>query len=399
METVGLAAAFVVIIVLAAFRVRLWITVAAGTVILLLGSAGHPVRALAVAGRAALDPATLELVVTVAFITLLAGMLRNFGLLPPMSSALAGSLRSNRLAFILVPGILGCLPVPGGAGMSAPMVDGLGDTLGLSRPRKAAANILLRHAWFFVFPFSPSLMLAAHLSGVSVSSIISRQWPLTVLAVLTPALMFLRTPNLEHAPYRPWRQEARDFLITASPVFVSVALFLGGGVRLPLALGTGAVLAGLVARHRGTFAWKLIRSSVDWEMPLATEIIMVFAALVRETSGLGGLIARASSGSVLPAIIGTSVLAGFLTANPAAGLGIAMPVLLSLVPPAEDFLAYVCLIFGLTFQAYLVSPLHMCLVLTSRYFEVTLGQVYRYLLPGVTANVLGLLLLFFSTRS
>ena len=399
METVGLAAAFLVIIVLAAFRVRLWITVASGTLVLLLASAGRPVPALVVAGRAAVDPATLELVLTVAFITLLAGMLRNFGLLAPMSRALAGTLRSDRLAFILVPGILGCLPVPGGAGMSAPMVDGLGDTLGLSRPRKAAANVLLRHAWFFVFPFSPSLILAAHLSGVSVSSIISRQWALTALAVLAPTLMFLRGPNGDRARYGPWRQEAREFLITASPIFVSIALFLGAGVRLPLALGAGAILAGLVARRRRAFAWKLVRSSLDWEMPLATEIIMVFAALVRETSGLGRLIASASSGSVLPAIMATSVLAGFLTANPVAGLGIAMPTLLSLVPPAEDLLAYVCLIFGLTFQAYLVSPLHMCLVLTSRYFDVSLGHVYRYLLPGVAVNVVGLLLLFFSTRS
>lgn len=372
---------------------------ASATSVLLLWSEARPGTALAVAGRAAVDPATLELVVTVGLITLLAGLLRNFGLLAPMSRSLAGTLRSDRLAFTLVPGILGCLPVPGGAGMSAPMVDGLGDTLGLSRPRKAAANILLRHAWFFVFPFSPPLILAAHLSGVTVSSIIGRQWPLAILAVLTATLLFLSGRAAGQTPYGAWRGEAREFLITASPILVSVALFLAAGVRLPLALAAGVLLAGLVARQRHSFAWKLVRASVDWEMPLATEIIMVFAALVREAPGLGGVIASASSGSVLPAIMVTSALAGFLTANPVAGLGIAMPALLPLVPGGHDLGAYACLIFGLTYQAYLVSPLHMCLVLTNRYFDVSLGRTYRHLLPAVMVNALGVLLLFFFTRS
>lgn len=396
METLGLAAAFAAIIILATLRVRLWITISAATAILLLSSAGRP-SAPAAALRAAVAPGTLELVATVALITLLAGLLKNTGLLPPMSRALAGMLRSDRIAFALVPGILGCLPVPGGAGMSAPMVDGLGESLGLSPARKAAANVLLRHAWFFVFPFSPSLILCAHLSGLTVSRIIGHQWPLTPLALLTTALLFLRGGTQEKAEYRPWRQEALDFAVTASPIFVSVGLFLGAGLRLPLALVAGVALACLVARRQGTLTGAAVRASMDWEMPLATEIIMVFAALVRETPGLAATIASASAGSPLCATALVSALSGFLTANPVAGLGIALPALLPLVPSGGELVAYVCLIFGLTFQFYLVSPLHMCLVLTNRYFAVSLGQAYRYLLPPVAINVAGVVALFLLT--
>ncbi|MEW6545810.1 MAG: DUF401 family protein [Bacillota bacterium] len=398
METLGLAAAFVAIIVLGALRARLWITMTVGTAILLLGGAGPPGSALVTTLRAAVDPATLELVLTVALIMLLAGLLKNSILLGPMSRSLAGMLRSDRLAFALVPGILGCLPVPGGAGLSAPMVDGLGETLGMSPARKATANVLLRHAWFFVFPFSPSLILSAHLSGLTVSAIIARQWPLTVLAVLTAALLFLSGSAGDRAPYRPWGREALDFLATASPIFVSVALFLGARLPLPLALSVGIVFACLVACHRGTFQWRILRMSADWEMPLATELIMIFAALVRETPGLATLITAASARAPLAAIMLASVLTGFLTANPVAGLGIALPALLPMVPMGQDPGAYVCLIFGLTFQAYLVSPLHMCLILTNRYFEVSLGQAYRYLLPPVALNAAGVILLFLLTR-
>lgn len=58
------------------------------------------------------------------------------------------------------------------------------------------ANVLLRHAWFFVFPFSPSLILTAHLSGYSVNAIIARQWYLTVLAMVVVVLWALNPLTL-----------------------------------------------------------------------------------------------------------------------------------------------------------------------------------------------------------
>lgn len=390
-----LAAAFAAVIVLAILRVRLSLAMSIATLILLLtpGRAG-----LAVASRAAVAPGTLELVASVTLVTLLAGLLKHFELLEPMSTSLAGTLRSNRLAFALVPGILGCLSVPGGAAMSAPMVDGLGDGLGLGPERKAAANVLLRHAWFFVFPFNPGLILTAHLSGLGVPAIVAHQWPLTLLALVTAASLFLGRANHSPPAYGPWRREAVTFLVTASPIFLSTALYLGLGLPLPLALGAGVALTCLVAARRGTFRRSALAESVDWEMALATEVIMIFAALVQGASGLEHVIKAVSDVAPLGATVLVSALAGFLTANPVAALGIALPALLPLLPAGQSTVAYVCLIYGLAFQSYLISPLHMCLILTNRYFRVALGQAYRHLLLPVALNTAGVAVLFLLTR-
>lgn len=398
LEAIALGLAFGIILLLGNLRVPLWFTMAMATVTVLLGSVNRR-GALVVAARASLALDTWELVATVALITLLAGILKNFGLVEPLSRGLAGTLRSPRLAFALIPGLLGCLPVPGGAGISAPMVDKLGQRLGFSPARIAAANLLFRHAWYFVFPFGPSLILAARLGQAEVARLISLQWPVTVLTLLALEAFFWGRPGPQADAPRPWREDAKELFLFASPVALGVLLFLAFRVPLPLSLLAGTAVGCGIAWRRRSFSWRLLAQSLDWELTLATELILIFAALIRASPVVTVLASR------LPHLLTPTVtflilplLLGFVMANPVAAVGVGLPLLLPLRPAEHNPLAYVCLVYGLAFESYLLSPLHMCLVQTNRYYGVRASQVYPYLLPSVAITVAGILGLFFWNR-
>jgi len=84
-----------------------------------------------------------------------------------LGSELSKAFRNVTLAITVVPGVIGLLPVPGGALMSAPIVDSLGSMLGLTRDKKLFVNVWYRHVIVYVYPLNSVIILASAVTGVS----------------------------------------------------------------------------------------------------------------------------------------------------------------------------------------------------------------------------------------
>jgi len=80
------------------------------------------------------------------------------------------------------------------------------------------------------------------------------------------------------------------------------------------------------------------------------------------------------------------LLVGFATGLSLGFVGITFPLLLpfmasdSAVNSYALFLAYASGVAG-----YLLSPVHLCLILSVEYFQANLAKVYRYILPPLLA--------------
>ncbi len=98
---------------------------------------------------------TISLGLTIALISVLGHLLNVYGIMGKMIDALEGMLRSAKATILIAPAIIGTLLVTGGALMSCPVVGSLGDRLELSNEKRASANLIFRHALYFIFPFSP----------------------------------------------------------------------------------------------------------------------------------------------------------------------------------------------------------------------------------------------------
>lgn len=412
MQLLGLALSFAVILALVGRRVPLGLCLLVGSAVLALTSLMPPGQVGSSVYAALVDRGTIELVLDVAAITSLAGVLKSSGLLETMVRSVTRLLGGARLAIMAVPSIIGTLPVLGGAILSAPMVDGLGDGLRLTKERKAAVNLVFRHAWFFIAPFSPSLVLAGQLAQVDLGRLILRQAPFALVmlvagyAVLlarvraqatgashpaeaSPAADAVDLP-LETAEALGPRGASWTFLRSSSPLILGVVLSLGiGRLRLPLyaSVAIGLAWALVLARRHPAFrygglpaAW----SSVQWSTVLTMASVMVFARVMKDAGATGALV-RALVGSGLPPwvlMVALPAAVGFVAGAPSVPIGVAFPALMPLAPPGAGP-AVAAILYSSGFMAYFISPLHLCQVLSSQFFRVPVPRLYREYWPVV----------------
>ncbi|MCK4789136.1 MAG: DUF401 family protein, partial [Desulfobacteraceae bacterium] len=144
------------------------------------------------AGKACIDPTTLELSAIVALIIVLSAVLEEKGQLQRILSSLQVLIRNVRILLIVLPALIGLLPMPGGALFSAPMVKVASQKLKLTPVQHTTINYWFRHLGEYVLPLYPGLILASNLSGVQLPRLALAQLPLTAVMLLSGVVFYLR---------------------------------------------------------------------------------------------------------------------------------------------------------------------------------------------------------------
>jgi len=385
-ELIGLLASLALIFIIVVKRAGIGLALIVGSVVLGLISM-TPMNFLRTITKALLDRKTFELTAAVALIALLGAIYKVTGLLEELSNGLRRALPSDKLVMELVPAIFGLLPVLGGALMSAPVVEALGNDLGLDPEEKTFVNLWFRHVVFFVYPVGTTLLLASYLAGVDVKPLILVQLPVFLTSIAAGQAIWLITGFK-----KPKKRAKRDFskknLIEAVFPIILVATF-GMMRRWLITLGVVLAIAFLwLIGQLGTDSLnKALREARLSEMILVGLGVMVYRSTV-EASGvtetIASLIGRSSVPSILLLVLIPSVL-GFTLGTPTGTIALAVPLLANLVPIGsfETGLILTCSILG-----YVVSPLHACYTLTSEYFGASMLKVYRYLLPVTFFTIL-----------
>lgn len=85
-------------------------------------------------------------------------LLKQYGFLDKIVAALETLIPNKKAILMVLPAVMGILTVPGGAYLSAPFVDKIGDELELSAPRKVVVNLSFRHVALFVMPFTTNML-------------------------------------------------------------------------------------------------------------------------------------------------------------------------------------------------------------------------------------------------
>lgn len=418
LELAGIVVAFAVIIYLINQKRPLAVAMLAASFIVLLSSGNGPIRMAKIIWGALVHRDTIDLVLIVATITALASLLQKFRFFDEMVLALRKILPNDKITLMFIPGLVGCMPMTGGAIVSAPMVDGLGAEIGLNRRRRSAANLIFRHSWYFVFPFMPTFILAARLSGIEIYDLISIQWPLTAV-MLGAGYYFILSKGHNNRAGRetPDRKRTKrevsstgdeadpgqltlpaafwKFILYGSPIILGLTLTIGLGWHLALALALGMALALAIRRTEDSdFSTgsvpQLILTGIDYKIVAAMASIMIFRASVDQTTTFTGLMQNMLEWGVpLYLIAGTlATLVGYVSASHSSTLAVILPIISPVInATGKNMTVYVMLIYAFAFLTYLISPLHLCQILTNRYFDVTLSDVYRVYWPVVAAVV------------
>ena len=386
-EVIGLLASLTLIFIIVVKRAKIGLALLVGSVTLGLISM-TPTDFLRTVIKALLDRRTFELTAAVALIALLGAIYKITGLLEELSNGLRRALQSDKLVMELIPAIFGLLPVLGGALMSAPVVEAVGNELGLDPEEKTFVNLWFRHVVFFIYPVGTTLLLASYLAGVDVKPLILAQLPVFFTSIAAGQAIWLITGGFEKSKERAKRDFSKKKLVEAIFPIILVAIF---GVLRRWLITLGVILAiaflWLIGRLGANNLNKALRKARLSEMVLVGLGVMVYRSTV-EASGvtetIASLIGRSSVPSILLLVLIPSIL-GFTLGTPTGAIALAVPLLANLVPLGsfETGLILTCSILG-----YVVSPLHACYTLTSEYFGASMLKVYRFLLPVTFFTIL-----------
>jgi len=334
------------------------------------------------------DPSILSLAGLVAIIAMVGGILEESG----QMKRLVENMRVGKRPFLgASPALLGMLPMPGGALLSAPMVESSGEEL--DGDTKAVINVWFRHVLYLIYPLGPALIASAKIANLDVYRTIPYLAPFFLLSVLIGYFFLLRETETEMRYTDVF--SLRGLLVPLSIILLApvVDIILKTFFNFPVSEYT--TLIGVSLSFIGALAVSRYGSSdlydVMWKMrpwKFALIVLGMFTFLnVFKASGAPGIIGDlAFPLPVLMVVI--AFLLGLATGRIQAPASIIFPVFLArqggeVVPLFAFAIAYFSIFIG-----YVISPIHPCISVSIEYFNTSVGPYVRKIaLPALISIV------------
>lgn len=347
--------------------------------------------------RTLLDRVTVSLVLATFGVMLLSLLYRETGLVTVLSRSLSQIVRNSKLVVCILPAVIGLLPVPGGALLSAPMVESEAKRLKLKKSKEAYVNIWFRHTIFPVYPMSQVLILTAALTNSPLLSLIMRQVPVVIaMAVVGYFIGFWKTSPVEKTSEGQLYSSLSSLLKAFAPILVMIFAVAVFAVDVSVAALLGVIILLIIAKPTKNAVLTPFRSKTIYQVTLAAFGAMLLRN-VTVASGVSEIFGRLIAGGSMSDIVLLSALPmslAFLLGSPSGGVAISV----SMLTGALNFEPRTAgLLFTTTYLGYLGAPTHLCLALTADYFKSSLGEIYTYLIPSMSiaflTAILGYLLL------
>lgn len=333
-------------------------------------------------------PRTYDIIFALYFVMCLEIELRTSGALAGMVHALQKIFSSNRVTLAVMPAFLGLLPSLGGARFSAPIVEEASKGLGLTNDHQSAINFWFRHIFEFSSPIIPGMIMACNIAGVTYSEFIMHLCWLTVLMFSVGWFVLIRPIKIDSIKENAGSQAAdeqgwQDLWLSLSPVvltFVLVVFF-----NMNASVGMGVVTAGLfLVLHftkREVSLKEVVVGAIDMKMFFNVLCILYFIQILTVTQVLQEIVtAFQSSPLPVPVIIAcVSFIIGVLTGMSQGHVAIIMPIIAAMQTGSLN-LAGVAMAFGVAGQ--MLTPTHMCLVVTVDYFKANFFKTLKPVLIG-----------------
>lgn len=370
---------------------RLDIAMFFGAILLALWT-GHSFASIASVVRnrvASLDMVCLAFVIS--GVIWLSSLMSHAGIMKELVVCLKSRL-SKRAILAALPAVVGLLPMPAGALFSCPLIEDADDANDVSADLKVRINYWFRHVWEFCWPLYPGMLLAVDMSGLPVWQFVLLMVPMFLFAIFSGYVLLLRHTK-QGAP-EPRREGDKPFLVLILPVLTVIVIYIFllvfapsvGRINryLPMALGiAGALLVMQLQRPASLATWK--KTLLSWKWPALVLIIIlarVYGAFIEGRLSDGTLLMDHVRGELnaagIPAlflVIIIPFISGLTTGITIGYIGASFPVVLSLAgPTASSLFSNIVIGYSCGFIGMMLSPIHVCLIVTNEYFKTSLSR-------------------------
>jgi len=340
----------------------------------------------------------ITLTSVIILITILGTLLKELRFLDRLGKACQGLRGGSRTAVSILPGLVGLMPMPGGSLLSAPLVENVLKDGGYKPEFKVVANYWFRHIVEFFWPVYPGLILTGAITGMRIYDVSLLQVPLSVCMATIGYFFFIRkiTPSGRSQESRLGRA-LLDMSRSLWPIVLAILIYAIFQINLAYAILLSLVLLTVTARPNKGQLVTALKSGLTIKLVFLVFGILSFQTVLELTGAIQSIPQLAVTFHLPSQLVIFLVCftVGILTGMVSAFVGLGYTLLAGFLYQPELVPANILLAYLAGYMGMMLSPTHLCLILTNDYFGSQLARVYRLFIPPMLILVaLGLLLYF-----
>jgi integral membrane protein (TIGR00529 family) len=340
---------------------------------------------------------TIELALLMTLIYVLARCMQETGAIEKLITSLR-SFFSKGGTLAIIPAVYGLMPNPGGSLFSAPLVDSEGTKYHLDKDQKNFLNVWFRHIWFPIYPISQAMIIicSVSFSNLPMGTLILAN-SIGFVAFVIIGLIYLKRFLKSYPRTKDSAPKNIHGLVYLLPPIVPLLFYplkyIGLTETRCFLLGVSAsiILLFFLTKNNWKTYGGILKKSLTGKLAFAVFGIIIFQEMFK-ASGVHTLISELMNSVAFPALVIIILIPFLLGALTGSDFGALAPLSYSLVAPFFSFtsiglLGLTSLIFISSFLGYLISPIHLCNVLSSEYLKTDTTRMYKYFIPAVVATL------------
>ncbi|UCD13859.1 MAG: DUF401 family protein [Thermoplasmatales archaeon] len=333
---------------------------------------------------------TLELAILMTLIFALAKSMQETGAITKLIDSLR-TFFSKGGTLGVIPAVYGLMPVPGGALFSVPLIDKEGDKFGLNKNQKNYLNVWFRHIWFPIYPISAAMILlcSEKFANINIYNLVVLNIPAFILMIIIGMIVLKKV--IKKAPSTTKQKKNFQGLVYLIPPLVPILVYaLLQFFDIPrtrsfiIGVFLGLLLLYLMVKLTSKEYTKILKKSLTWKFALAIFGIIIFRQMI-EVSGATAIIVEGINSIAIPSILLIILIPLFLGTVTGYNLGaiaLSYPIIASLQGDLGA-VSFASIIFMSSLAGYLISPIHLCNVVSSEYLKTDTTRMYRFYIPSI----------------
>ena len=350
--------------------------------------------------KSTFHPKTITILVMILSILVLSNFMKEKKILSMLIENLSTIIKNRKILNICLPAFVGLLPMPGGALFSALMVEEGVKGIALSNEEKTYINYWFRHIWEYVLPLYPGIILTSGIFNVSQKTLFLLHIPFTFSMILIGYLIIYRNKdfNVNKVIKKVNSNNFINLFKSISPVLLILILSIIFNVNIAISMIITLIISFILFKCNLQEILLFIKNALKWDMLIMVLGIFYFKTALDITGAISLLpsVFPNSPNYIIIMLICLPFITGLLTGITLAYVGITFPILsVYIISNGTINLNYEMLAYVSGFIGVLLSPIHLCLLLTNEYFKSNLKLVYVYLIKSSIILFLIMMAYFF----
>jgi integral membrane protein (TIGR00529 family) len=413
---IRILAALGIILALYRWSKNLILALLAGITVISLWSGHDAVNILRISWLRFSSLDNLLLMAIILQVIWLSTQMKQTGVMQDLVNSVSARL-SKRHSLAVLPALIGLLPMPGGALFSAPMVKDTDTDNQVSALNKTKINYWFRHIWEYWWPLYPGVLLALSITKLEIWQFMLLQLPLSLFSVVGGYFFLLKPLKALSQKHSLLRHQAVErFGMIVAPITIVIGIYFLIRLVLPAVSGISEYLPMIIAilgaqiflqlarPLPGKKLLKIIISPNSYKLALIVALIRIYGAFIEARLSDGILLTEHVRQEllllhipILAVIMLIPFICGLTTGIAVGFVGASFPVVINLLGAGVSLpllLSYTVVAYAFGYIGMMLSPLHVCHLVTNEYFKTNLARSI-FQLTGPSAVVLaGSLCLF-----